>query len=331
MILTTIEKAELFTHLATMENAGISAQQSFRQLRLRPRYQAQVQLCSRAIDRGSDIATAAYGAQLFDRFEYALIKAACAAGSPGLSYKRLASVYKEKAILEQRLKSRLRLPMFMLVFALIVLRLPALVLGSISTFQYLAGIVLPLFAIFGAVHVFRKRLESSRAPNTKIASSIKHDQLDQLLLKLPLFGPMILRDNAKQFFESLSLLLEAGVAMFEAVPLATQTVWNSEMRPHFLRMEGQLKDGWTLSQALNSNPMLGNEAVIELARTGESSGTLPEMLWRYALAETEAQSQFRDEIATWVPKIIYGMVATYIVIQIFRSGAFIPSLPLEAR
>ena len=44
------------------------------------------------------------------------------------------------------------------------------------------------------------------------------------------------------------------------------------------------------------------------------------MLWRHVEAETKAQTQFREELAAWLPKIIYGMVAVYIIIQIFKSA-----------
>lgn len=327
--LNTEEKAQLFTHLATMENAGIPTLQSFQQLRLKTIFMERVANCRRAISKGKDIATAAHEARLFNYFEFTLIRAACAAGSPGFSYKRLAQVYKEKANLEKRLRSRMRLPLLMLTFALSILRLPALITGSISLFQFLLGIIAPLLLIFFVVQHFKKRLADTRE---KTSIGINNDEgFDRFLLKLPIFGRMILRDNARQFYEALSLLLEAGVPIFEATPLAAQTIWNRTIQPHFQTMSKQLEQGWPLSQALENNPMRGEDAVIELVRTGEASGTLPAMLWRHVEVETEAQTHFRDELAAWLPKIIYGMVAVYIIIQIFKSGAFLPHLPDEAR
>ncbi len=327
--LTTEEKAQLFTHLATMENAGIPALQSFQQLRLKPVYMEGVVNCRRAISKGSDIANAAYGAKLFNYFEFTLIRAACAAGSPGLSYKRLAQVYKEKTALEKRLRSRMRLPLLMLILALSVLRLPALITGSISLVQFMLGIIVPMLLLFFVVNYFKKRLQESQHKPSRNTS--KDEGFDRVLLQLPILGRMILRDNARQYYEALSLLLEAGVPMFEATPLATQTIWNRTIQPHFHAMTKQLEQGWTLSQTLESNLMRGDDAVVELVRTGEVSGTLPAMLWRHVEAETKAQTQFREELAAWLPKIIYGMVAVYIIIQIFKSGAFMPQLPDEAR
>lgn len=321
-------RALMFNHLATMENAGVPALQSFQHLKVNEKLTQRVAACRRLLNKGKDIAQAGNQAGLFNYFEFELIRAANAAGSLGASYKRLAKLYTEKSTLQKRLKARMRLPLLMFVLSLVLLRLPALVADRISSFQYILGILLPIILLFTVITVFKRRLQTPiQNPKQDEHNTVS---FDRNLLRIPLFGEMIARDNARQFYESLSLLLEAGVAMFEAVPLATNTIWNAEVRQHFAPLTRQLLDGNRLSMALESNSLKGESQVIDLIRTGEESGCLPEMLWRHVESETEAQTQFREELANWAPKIMYGIVAAYIVYQIFHSGAFMPHLPAEA-
>ena len=43
-------------------------------------------------------------------------------------------------------------------------------------------------------------------------------------------GPAMARGQARDFFESLGLLLEAGVPMFQALPIAVSTLSNRNMQ-----------------------------------------------------------------------------------------------------
>ena len=321
-------RALIFNHLATMENAGVPALQSFQHLKINEQVAQRVAVCRRLLNKGKDIAHAGNQAGLFDYFEFELLRAANAAGGLGVAYKRLAKVYTEKFTLQKRLKARMRLPMLMFVLSLFLLRIPALVANQISNFQFILGIVLPIILLFVVVDLFKRRLQR---PMQKPQQEEPHTiAFDRKLLQLPIFGKMIARDNARQFYESLSLLLEAGVAIFEAAPLACNTIWNAEVRRHFAPLASSLVSGYSLSTALESNTFKGETQVIDLIRTGEESGCLPEMLWRYVESENEAQTQFREQLADWAPKIMYSIVAVYIMYQIFRSGAFMPQLPPEA-
>ncbi len=321
-------RAFVFNHLATMENAGIPALQSFQHLKLNQEVAERVAKCRRLLNKGKDIAHAGNQAGLFDYLEFEIIHAASTAGCLGITYKRLAKIYTEKFTLQNRLRARMRLPILMFVLSLFLMRLPSLISNQIGSFQYLLGIMLPVLLVFVVVHLFKRRLQ--RPMHKPMLDQTRSIAFDRCLLHLPIFGKMIARDNAKQFYESLSLLLEAGVAMFEAAPLAINTIWNTEVRRHFAPLSANLVDGFTLSKALESNALKGESQITDIIRSGEESGCLPEMLWRYVEAENEAQTQFREAIADWAPKIVYAIVAAYIVYQILRSGAFMPQLPAEA-
>jgi general secretion pathway protein F len=155
--------------------------------------------------------------------------------------------------------------------------------------------------------------------------------LNRWLLKLPVYGNAITRENARNFYESLALLLEAGVPMFEALPSAVSTIENADIRQAYGRIKPRMQRGESLSNALAeeiTEPLyLGNSQVIELISTGEASGTLPEMLFRHVRRESEFLTLLWSQVADWIPRIVYAAVACWLAFGLLTGGGFGPRLP----
>ena len=216
----------------------------------------------------------------------------------------------------------MRLPILMFMMALFIAPLPAFATGTLSGSAYLWKALSPLLLVLVVWKTIQLVRSSYRAQAYE-----KDNPLDRMALQLPLFGAMNKRTNVNQFYESLGLMLEAGMPMFDALPLATQTIHNSVIRAEFFKILPQLHEGKTLSQALEKLDYAGQIHILELVRTGESSGTLPEMLWRYSSSENQAISLFYEEVAAWIPRVLYALVAIWIIIGIFKSNAFVPQMP----
>jgi len=67
---------------------------------------------------------------------------------------------------------------------------------------------------------------------------------------------------------------------------------------------------------------------LAFAHTGEQSGTLPEMLTRHAAIETEAIASFHEQLAAWLPRIVYALVAIKVAAGIVSSGVA-PRVPAD--
>ena len=67
--------------------------------------------------------------------------------------------------------------------------------------------------------------------------------------------------------------------------------------------------------------------LLSMVVTGEASGTLPEMLMRFADSETEHLASFDRQLAAWIPRIFYTLVAVATVKSILSGHAFMPSVP----
>jgi general secretion pathway protein F len=320
-------RADLFTHLATMEKAGLPTDKSFASLKLAAPAGARVEAARKLLARGKDIATAGLQSGLFNELEVHVVRAATSAGSPARTYQRLAESYTQKTRQGKAIKSRMTLPMVIFALSLFLQPLPALITGGMTPAAYLWSCLRPILFLFGIYTLFKlfiAWLYSSAPP------AIRH-AVENRLTTIPGVGAMHVRRNARDFFENLGLMLEAGIPMFDALPKACKTISNQQIQSEFAGILAKMKNGATLAEALVGMHYLADTQAIEMIKTGESSGTLPEMLWRHANIQTEAIRHFQQQVADWLPRIVYGAVMLWMAYSILTSGAFMPHVPGELR
>ncbi|MBK8336863.1 MAG: type II secretion system F family protein [Sterolibacteriaceae bacterium] len=318
--LSVATRAELFAHLAAMEQSGLPADKAFSLLRLPRAEQARVDATRKLIARGIDPATAGRRGGLFGELDASCVRAALAAGSPAATYRRLADLYAERVALAGSVKSAMAVPLFTFVLALLLRPLPALVAGTLTTGGYLLQCVGPLLAAIG-IYRLGKRLPHWLAGG---APPALRRLVEQALLRLPLVGGMTLRGNLRDFTQHLAILLEAGLPMFDALPLAEATVGNGVVRAECARIKPAMLAGATLTQALAALPAIGGDQLLACVRSGEHSGCPPEMLFRHAASETAAFSQLQRQAATWLPRAFYALLLLWIGWGVLSSGAFMP-------
>ncbi|MES2324310.1 MAG: type II secretion system F family protein [Pseudomonadota bacterium] len=310
--LPVLLRAQLYQHLAAMEKAGIPSERAYALLDLGPAARERIASFQRLVARRVDPATAGANSGLFTLFESRILRAAFAAGSPLPSFSRLAQFYAAKVNQQGVLRSRLVFPVATLALALFIGPIPALVNGQITAALYLAQAAAPL-ALLAVLAFAWLRL---RAWFVSGDAGPGRALLEQTLVGLPLFGPMHVRRNARDFIESLGLLLHAGLPLFEALPPALDTVDNSIVRRALASVLPAVKSGRTLAQAIGALDLVDTTELFPFVHTGEQSGTLPEMLQRHASSETEAINAFQMEIVGWGPRLFYALVALWMVTQL---------------
>jgi len=310
-------RAQLYQHLAAMEKAGVPADRAYALLDLGPRARPRVDTFRRLFARGVDPATAGANSGLFTVFETRLLRAALGAGSPYATYQRLASSHATRASQLATLRARLVLPAAILAIALCVQPLPQLYTGAISAGGYVARTVLPL-AILGIIAMLAMRVNVWFASG---AAAPWRAGAERALLAMPLFGKLHLRRNARDFNESLAMLLQAGLSLFEALPPALDTVDNRIVRADLATLLPAVKSGATLAQAIGALRLVDTTQLYAFVHTGEESGTLPEMLLRHADAESESLALAQNELVTWLPRILYALVAIWMVVQLLGRPA----------
>lgn len=318
-------RAEMLQQLAALSKAGIAPAQAMPMIRLPGRYQARMDGTRRAMQNGQNIAQAGLRHGLWTPLEAGLLGAALAAGDPTPMYRRMADYYTEKARQLSGIRSRLMMPAFTFVMFLFVTPLPQLVAGTLTMGAYLWQALRALGLVAAVVMAGQYGLRRFQMRSVDASAS----WADHFMLRLPVFGAMHRRRNLGDFWQSMALLLEAGLPMFDALPLAMQAADNVLIRQELARILPLMQQGMTLSDALRGLPSIANPTLLGMVHTGEASGSLPEMLTRYAKTESIQLEQQQRLVAEWIPRVIYSMIAAMIAYSIFKSGAFMPHAPLN--
>ncbi|HEX9391699.1 MAG TPA: type II secretion system F family protein [Usitatibacteraceae bacterium] len=301
-------RAALFTQLAALENAGLPAARAFAMLELEGEAQSRIAQTQQLLARRGDIAAAGESSGLFTKLDARLIRAALLAGSPGTMYRRLAEVYTQRAAQSATVKSRLLLPAFLFLAALLIGPLPGFITGTIGMGAYAWKILRPL--LLTGVLILLGR---------------------QLLPYLPPFNRINARRNRRDFFESLALMLEAGIPMLEALPAARDIIDDAGIKREFASIAPRIAKGATLAQALAALPRGEDAHLVSFVETGEQSGTLPEMLFRHVALETNSINDFYAQLAVWAPRLVYGLVVLWMAYSLVSGPGMAPQLPAELR
>jgi general secretion pathway protein F len=320
-------RADLFLHLATLEKAGVPPSKAWAIVRLPLPFQERVDQTRRLIARGQPVDQAGLNSGLLTPLEGSLLKAALAAGDPSPSYARLAGYYSQKALQWKQIKSRMMMPLLTWLISMLVGPLPALVSGSLTPLMYVLAIVRSLSLSVLAVAL--GMWVHSRWQMAGVSSV--RDRVDAWLLRVPFFGDMHRRRNVCDFWQSLALLLEAGMPMFEALPLALETTNNGLIRREWAKILPRMQEGATLERALAGIRYLASDNLLPLVATGEGSGTLPEMLERYARFESASLAQSQQTLAQWLPRIVYAVIAGSIAWSILVGPGIGPQMPDELK
>lgn len=185
--------------------------------------------------------------------------------------------------------------------------LPALTQAMLATSAFVRqwGLVVA-GAVFVAVIVFQKAMQGE-AFKTRVHG---------FLLKLPLFKRLIRGFNTAQFARTLSILAASGVPVLEALDIGAQVISNRPMRKAVNTAAAQVREGSTLSDALERTgyfpPML-----LHLIASGESSGQLDSMLEKAAThQERELNSLMAVFLGLFEPVVILimgGVVLTIVL------------------
>ena len=115
-----------------MEEAGLPIDMALSLTRLPPGAQLCLTTMRRYLSKGLGIAEAGLKSGLFTPLEASLLHAAFSAGSLAHTYRRLSDNYARRAAHVAAMKSRMTLPLAMLVITIFVQPLPSLVAGTLS-------------------------------------------------------------------------------------------------------------------------------------------------------------------------------------------------------
>jgi type IV pilus assembly protein PilC len=141
---------------------------------------------------------------------------------------------------------------------------------------------------------------------------------DRLMLKLPVFGPMVSKQAIGRFSRTLSGLLSSGINILKALAVVEKVVGNRVVAAAVRIALEEVRQGQPLGAPLrrsgNFPPM-----VLEMITIGEETGTLEEMLAKVA-------DFFEDEVQRTAERLSASIEPIIIVFLAVTVGGIVASM-----
>jgi len=318
-LLSYQQRALLFRRLASLEHAGMTIQQSLTSL-ANDKEQNLAHKCQRTIKKlntGNPFSQAAKETGLIDSLESTIISTAQQGGSPEVVYDTLATNYENKSRQLRQVKSRLMLPLGILILAGFIGPLPQLISGKITALEYFfKGTGFAMMILAGLWLLLKLPLWLRKA---SLADNPLANIIDQVMLSTPVVKQWYIRRAVCQWLEFAGLLLGSGLSAFETMPLLNNTLTSPNIRQAFETTEADLHQGQTFTEAFSQNPYLSSETK-HFINSGESSGRLADMFKHNASLENERLQAIEQQFSEWLPRIIYFLILFWLASSIIGTG-----------
>jgi type IV pilus assembly protein PilC len=143
--------------------------------------------------------------------------------------------------------------------------------------------------------------------------------IDRLFLKLPVVGRIIIQHNTVQLMRTLGTILGGGTPLVDALHSAREAVSNRFVSQRLVRAVDEIREGATLTNALDRPKVLPRLA-IEMLAVGEETGSLDAMLGDIAeFYEADLDTRLA-QLTTWIEPVlllVMGVMVGGIVIVMY--------------
>ena len=141
---------------------------------------------------------------------------------------------------------------------------------------------------------------------------------DRLVLKLPLIGDLIAKQNLVRVAEVLSTLLKSGIVFVRALQITQRTVSNRVMRNALHRCELAISAGGDIGEAMEETQAFPPMAV-QVFALGQQSGRMEEMLDRLAKAYDAQVSATSMRLAAVLEPVIILLLAGVVLFIVLAT------------
>ena len=316
------EKAVFASKLAALVDAGVPIVRSLDLMATQqklPMFRRAITKVSLDVNEGIALATALrQWPKVFDQLSIAMVEAGEAGGVLDEALKRLAKLLEDNAKLQNQIKGALGYPVAVLVIAILVFL--GMTIFLIPTFAGIfedLGAELPAFTRLlvdlsallrssASLYAIGVILLAIWLLNRFYATHNGRRTIDRLMLKLPLFGDLILMTATAQFCRIFSSLSRAGVPILMSLEISSETAGNAIISDAIVASRGMVQEGVLLSNALIRQKVLPDMALNMLA-IGEETGEMDKMLSKVA-------DFYEDEVGTMVKALTSMLEPAMIVV-----------------
>jgi len=144
-------------------------------------------------------------------------------------------------------------------------------------------------------------------------------RIDFLLLKLPIFGPIVLKIAIARFSRTLSTLLSSGVPILQSLDITARTAGNMIVEEAITDIRNGVEQGKSFVEPLRASEIFPH-MVAQMVGIGEQTGALDAMLGKIAdFYEQEVDAAIANLLTLMEPALIgfLGVTIGGIVISMY--------------
>ncbi|MBI5454732.1 MAG: type II secretion system F family protein [Deltaproteobacteria bacterium] len=144
---------------------------------------------------------------------------------------------------------------------------------------------------------------------------------DAIRLKVPIFGPLILKSILSRFSRVLGALYKSGLPILQSLDIVSRAVENTVLAQEIKKIEDEVRAGKGLaepiSKAAHFPPM-----VVQMVTVGEDTGNLDQMLDKVAeYYDSEVDNTIRNLTTTLEP-VLLGFI--FVIVLFIALAIFLP-------
>ncbi len=289
-----------------------------------------------SVEKGNTLADSMRGqADIFPPMLINMVEAGENSGSLEMAFNRMAVQFEKEAKLKATIKKAtiypiiliiaaigvvavmmlFVIPIFIDMFADLDVEMPAITMWVMNTSKWVTANWYIILAVIVAVVVAYKIIYRTKQGRFMI---------DQVKMKMPLFGKLTVKTACAQFARTMSTLLSSGISTIDALETVSKIVNNIHYTNALMKAREEVMKGIPLSEPLTASKIFP-PMVCHMTGIGEETGNIEDMLEKLAdYYDEEVEMTTQSVLAAMEPLIIVFMalvVGTLVIAVISPIGA----------
>jgi type IV pilus assembly protein PilC len=316
--------------LATMINAGVPILQSLEILyrsEKNPSLKNAIKKIAQAVGEGKTISEAMAEQKGFNKLYCNLVKAGETGGILDSILNKLAIHMEKQEKTKSQIKSAMMYPAIVVMVGIVVIW--AMMFFVVPQFMgmlkesgqeppWITQMVVDISDFVGNYSIIM--VPAFFVGVAMLVSFIRTDAgkivYDNFIMKVPVFGGIVIKGNLSSFANTLATLLGAGVSVIDALDICIETIDSSVISNDIKDVKKKIMEGKTMTEPLSKISYFP-ELVTQMIRVGEQTGQVDQMLARVAVVFEDEVDQLIGTMTKMIePLIIVGLGGIIAVILV---------------
>jgi type IV pilus assembly protein PilC len=241
-----------------------------------------------------------------------------------ISYQKLALAVRKKVLVSLMYPSVLIVLVILLMVFLVTYVVPSFAtlynsmsakLPTVTVYLIAIGTTASSYVLVAAASLFVIGVLFTWWARTETAQ----EKIDQVKVKVPLFGDIWIKYQVAQFSRVLGTLLVGGIPLVQGLETAADSLGTPLLRKTLDKAGKLVREGQSLSSSLASTGIFP-ELSVDMIEVGESTGALPAMLTSVAeFYEDDVNTKMTAALSLIEPAImiLMGMFVAFVLIALY--------------